>query len=186
MTPTRTAVLILALAALAGPALAQPAPTTQSLGQTRGLAPSNSGAAATLPNTFDTPVTVRSAPALPPAPAGAVTGVQMAEEALRAIIGQIQVGDLDESLFTPTLAGRLNGQMATFTPMIQGYGELQTIEAQGAQSGQGQFLVIFAETATQWRIGLNEDGLITALQFREAPAESSEPPAPTLEPSGAQ
>lgn len=189
MSPTRIPVLVLALTALAAPALAQPAPAAQSLGQTRGLAPSNSGAAATLPNTFDSPAASRPAPApaLPPAPGTPTAEAQVAEEALRAIIGQIQAGDLDESLFTPTLAARLNGEMATFTPMIQGYGALQTIEAQGAQGGQGQFLVIFDEAATQWRIGLDEEGLIAALLFREAPAESSEPtPSQPRAPATAQ
>lgn len=179
---TRTAALILALATLAGPVFAQPA-----LAQSRDLAPSTGGAAATLPNTFDSPAAPRAAPALPPPPGTPTAEAQVAEEALRAIIGQIRAGDLDESLFTPTLARRLNGEMAAFTPMVRGFGELQTIEAQGAQGGQGQFLVLFENAATQWRIGLDADGLITGLLFRETPAESSEPtPAPAPGASGAQ
>ncbi len=176
MTLTRTAAVLLVLGALfAGPVLAQTVPPAQ----TRGLAPS-SGAAATLPNTFDMPAP-RTAPApapLPTTPGGQVTEAEMAEGALRAIITQFQAGDLDESLFTPDLATRLNGQMAAFGPMIRGYGALQSIEAQGAQAGVGQFLVTFDNAATQWRIGLEDGGLVAALLFRETPPESSDPATP--------
>lgn len=181
MIPIRTTILAFALTALAVPALAQTLPPAQS----RGLAPPSGGAAATLPNTFDTPGPARAAP-LPPPPGAPTAEAQVAEEALRAIIGQIQAGDLDESLFTPTLARRLNGEMAAFTPLVQGFGDLQTIEAQGAQGGQGQFLVIFENAATQWRIGLDDEGLIAALLFRESPAESSDPTPPAPASPGAQ
>ncbi len=169
MTVTRTALLAVTIAALsAGASLAQTVPPAQ----TRNLAPS-SGAAATLPNTFDNPAPPRAAAPLA-ATANQVTEVEMAEAALRAIIGQFQTGDLDESLFTPDLATRLNGELATFSPLVQGYGALESIEAQGAQEGVGQFLVTFDNAATQWRIGLEEGGLVAALLFRETPPESSD------------
>ena len=180
MTVNRIVALVLAIGTLAsGPVLAQTAPQAP----VRGLAPS-SGAAATLPNTFDGPATTRPiGSTLPTAPTGQVTEEQMAEAALRSIIVQIQTGDLDESLFTPTLATRLNGDLATFTPLVQGFGDLVTIEAQAAQGGMGQFLVTFENAATQWRIGLEEGGLVAALLFREAPAESSDP-GPAAAPTG--
>lgn len=182
MSPTHITVVVLALATLAAPALAQTLPPAPS----RSLTPPTGGAAGTLPNTFDSPGAAPAAPVLPPAPGAPTAEARVAEEALRAIIGQIQAGDLDESLFTPTLARRLNGEMAAFTPLVQGFGELQTIEAQGAQGGQGQFLVIFENAATQWRIGLDAQGLIAALLFRETPAESSEPTPPAPVSPGAR
>ncbi|MES2859903.1 MAG: hypothetical protein V4701_00425 [Pseudomonadota bacterium] len=170
MTLTRTAAIVLAVALSAGPALAQTVPPAQ----TRGLAPSG-GAAATLPNTFDGPVASRAAIPAPTTTPPQVTEADMAVGALRLIIDQIRAGDLDESLFTPSLAIRLNGQLATYTPMLQAYGEVQSIEAQGAQGGVGQFLVTFDNAATQWRIGLEDGGRVAALLFRETPPESSEP-----------
>ncbi len=173
MTLTRTTAFALVLVLSAGSALAQTVPPPQN----RGLAPS-SGAAATLPNTFDRPSpSAAAAVPLPAAPGGQVTEVQMAEAALEAIITQIQAGDIDERLFTPTLATRLNGELAGYKTRVEAFGVLQSIEAQGAQGGVGQFLVTFDNAATQWRIGLEEGGLVAALLFREAPAESSETPA---------
>jgi hypothetical protein len=174
--PFQTPLLAAALAVIsAAPVLAQTAPAPQS----RSLAPSG-GAAAVLPNTFDRPATSPVAPApLPETPGGQVTEVEMAEAALRAIIGQLQAGDIDEALFTPDLAARLNQQLPTFTPLIQGYGALQVIEPQAATGGVGEFLVLFENAATQWRIGLEDGGLVAALLFREAPPESSEPETPS-------
>lgn len=164
--------LVLALAALAGPVLAQATPQAQ-------LAP-RGGAAATLPNTFDSRTAPAPAPvARPPAaPAGQVSDAQMAEGALRAVIEQFRAADIDERLFTPGVAAQLNGQLTTYARLIRGYGAVQSIEAQGAANGVGQFLVIFENAATQWQVGLEEGGLVAALRFREVPAESSDPSAP--------
>ena len=167
---TRAAVLAaLSLSALAGPVLAQTVPP----GQSRSLAPS-SGAAATLPNSFDSP-----APApLPVSTAAAPSEVVVAEAALRVVIEQLRAGTLDARMYTPDLATRLEGQLPNLGPMLNGYGELLTIEAQGTRDGAGQFLVTFDETVTQWIIGLDANGLIAALLFRPAPPESSQPPTP--------
>ena len=158
--------MALSVLTCAGPSLAQSLPSMQN----RSLAPS-SGAAATLPNSFDAPARA-PAPATPPAPP---TEVAVAEAALRVVIEQLRAGTLDATLYTPGLATRLQGQLATITPMLNGYGALLEIEAQGTREGTGQFLVTFDEAATQWVIGLDEDGLIAALLFRPAPPESSEP-----------
>lgn len=165
----RTTALALVLASLAAaPALAQ----------TARPAPAQSEAAATLPNTFDAPPRA-SAPASPaPQPAtdaSRVSEIQLAAAALESVIGQFKAGDIDETLFTPEVAGRLNSQLSTYRTMIDGFGPLQSIEPQGVSDGLGQFLIIFDNAATQWQIGLNEDGQIAALRFREAPPESSEP-----------
>lgn len=165
--------MALSVLTCAGPSLAQSLPSTQS----RSLVPS-SGAAATLPNSFDAPVRA-PAPARAPSPATTPTPpteVAVAEAALRVVIEQLRAGTINATLYTPGLAARLQGQLATITPMLNGYGDLLTIEAQGAREGAGQFLVTFDEAATQWVIGLDEDGLIAALLFRPAPPESSEPP----------
>lgn len=179
MTSIKTAAFLpimgaLCIAAVAGPALAQTTPSTQALNQSRSLAPS-SGAAATLPNTFDRP-TAAPAAAAPVAPA--ISNTQMAEGALRAVIDQFRAADIDERLFTPGVASQLNGQLAEYARRIQGYGEVESIEAQGADGGAGQFLVVFENAATQWQLGLDDAGLIAAVRFREAPPESSEPVAP--------
>ncbi|ADK99358.1 hypothetical protein Bresu_0043 [Brevundimonas subvibrioides ATCC 15264] len=158
----------------AGPTLAQSLPSTQS----RSLAPSG-GAAATLPNSFDAPARAPTpAPATAPTPPTAPTEVAVAEAALRVVIEQLRAGTIDARLYTPGLAARLRGQLPTITPMLNGYGDLLTIEAQGTRDGAGQFLVTFDEAATQWVIGLDEEGLIAALLFRPAPPESSEPATP--------
>ena len=167
--PIKIPVLVLALAALAGPALAQATPPAQ-------LAP-RGGAAATLPNTFDSPTAPRPAPPPPAAPGGQVSDAQMAEAALRSVIVQLKAGDIQEAMFTPDLGQRLNSQLATFAPLVQGFGELQTIEASGVDDGVAQYLVTFDNAATQWLIGLEEGGLIAALLFRPAPPESSSPDA---------
>jgi len=169
----RPLALVLALSALAGPTLAQS--TTQNLNQSRSLAPS-AGAAATIPNTFDAPVATM--PADPPPAAPQVTDSQMAEAALRAVIEQFRAADIDERLFTAGVATQLNGQLADYSRLIRGYGAVQSIEAQGATNGVGQFLVIFDNAATQWQVGLEDGGLVAALRFREAPPESSEPASP--------
>ncbi|MGV3579579.1 hypothetical protein [Brevundimonas sp.] len=183
MTSIKTTALALALIAVSGPALAQTA--TQTLNQTRSLAPpanAPTGPAATLPNTFDAPAAATPAqpprPAPAPAPTTQVTDAEMAEGALRAVIEQFRSADINEALFTPGVATQLNGQLAEYSRLIRSYGAVQSIEPQGATSGVGRFLVIFENAATQWQVGLEEGGLVAALRFREAPPESSEPTAP--------
>ena len=175
MTSIKTLAAALLVAAFAGPVLAQATPSTQALNQSRSFAPS-SGAAATLPNTFDAPVAATPAPA--PAAAPAVSNTQMAEETLRAVIEQFRAADIDERLFTPGVATRLNGQLTDYSQRIRDYGAVQTIEAQGAADDAGQFLVTFENAVTQWQVGLDDTGLIAAVRFREAPPESSEPVSP--------
>lgn len=182
MTSIKTTALALTFMALSGPVLAQTA--AQDLNRSRSLAPpanAPAGAAATLPNTFDSPAA--PAPATPPRPAapattGQVTDFQMAEGALRTIIEQFRAADIDEALFTPDVATQLNGQLADYSRVIRGYGAVESIETQGATNGVGQFLVTFENAATQWQVGLEEGGLVAAVRFREAPPESSEPTAP--------
>lgn len=171
MTASTRAVLLLAASAfvLAAPASGQSVPSSQ----TRSLAPSG-GAAASLPNSFDAPAPAASAAPSMSAEATA-TAIADAEAALRIVIEQLKAGEIEPSLYTPGLAARLRAQLATIRPMLASYGALLTIEAQGTRDGSAQFLVTFEEAATQWMIGLDDAGLIAAVLFRPAPAESSEP-----------
>jgi len=174
MPPPRAAIVFAALAlSVAPPALAQ----TTGLAQSRSLAPSG-GAAATLPNTFDAPAAPPAGMIPPAAPRGQVTEAQMAEAALRTVITQMQAGEIDLALFTPDLGRQFQSRMTTFAPLVEGFGELVTIEAQGATAdGGGQFLVTFDKAATQWLIGLEDGGLIAALLFRPAPTVPAATPA---------
>jgi hypothetical protein len=174
-------VLCSAFAMVGAPAMAQtrgqPSPSTRS------LAP---GAAATLPNTFDSPVT-RTAPLAAPVAmptAGQVTEADMAEGALRAVIADLAGGRFDPELFTEELGSQIRSQLPTLRPVVQGFGAIGPIDAQGVANGTNQFLVTFENAVTQWVIGLNEDGRISALLFRPAPPVSSEPdetPTPDTE-----
>jgi hypothetical protein len=171
----RTLAFAAAFVTLAAPVLAQSTGTLDPA--RRSLAPTGApAAAATLPNTFDGPAT--AAVVAPPvaAPSQAeVTRADMAEGVLRVVIADLAQGELDAELFTTDLANRLRPQLATLRPVVQGFGALETIEPQGLNNGASQFLVTFANAATQWVIGLNDEGRVSALLFRPAPAESSEP-----------
>jgi hypothetical protein len=187
---TRSFALAAFLAVIAAPAVAQTAgPPVPNAGQTRSLAPSTSPtAAATLPNTFDEPTAAPAAfgrPVATPSQAD-VTDADVAEGVLRVVIADLAEGELDAALFTPDLAGRLRPQLPTLRPIVQGFGALELIESQGLTNGAAQFLVTFENAATQWVVGLNDEGLVSALLFRPAPPASSEPddepeaePAPT-------
>ena len=91
-----------------------------------------------------------------------------AEPTLRTLITSAQAGAMDYSVMTEDLASKVREQEAQVTPLIQGFGELQTIEFVGSQDGADLFAVNFAEAATQWVIGFNDDGKVAALLFRPA------------------
>jgi hypothetical protein len=182
----RSAAFAALLVTAATPGLAQTAGQAVPVGETRSLAPAASPtAAATIPNTFDTPVRpVTLAPAASAAgpTQDEVTQADMAEGALRVVIADLAEGEIDAELFTTDLANRLRPQLPTLRPIVQGFGALELIEPQGLSNGTNQFLVTFENAATQWIVGLNDEGRVAALLFRPAPAVSSEPepsePAP--------
>ena len=179
----RHCLLATSLLALSAPVLAQTAsPVPAPSPQTRSLAPASTPApvaAATLPNSFDSPVTRTAPPSAPIAmpSAGQVTEADVAEGLLRAVIADLAAGRIEADLFTPDLAGRLTPQLPQLQPVVRGFGALGPIEAQGVTDGANQFLVTFDNAVTQWVIGLNEEGRISALLFRPAPPVSSEPDA---------
>ena len=129
-------------------------------------------AAATVPNSFDGPARPQAvAPAPTPAPAAEVSSTPAnagSEATVRAIIAGAQAGTIDYSQMTDDLAGKVREQEATVVPLIQGFGQLVSVDFVGSQSGVDVFSVTFANAATQWLIGHNEAGQVSALLFRPA------------------
>lgn len=160
---------------IAGPAVAQTAPAREPA-RPVSTTVRPAGAAATLPNAFEG--AEAAGPARLPAPAPATAPAQVAEATLRTVIGQFAAGDIDEALFTADVANRLNANITQYRTLIRGFGAVESVEAQAAADGVGEFVVIFENAATQWQVGLDDEGRIAALRFRESPPESSEPPAP--------
>ncbi len=128
-------------------------------------------AAGSVPNTFDRPA--QGAPRATPRPAPAAPATTpinpKAEETLRAIIASAQTGAMDYSTMTDNLAGQVRQQEAQVLPLIRGFGALQAVDFVGSQDGADLFAVVFANAATQWIIGFDDDGKVAALLFRPAP-----------------
>ncbi|MDP2117740.1 MAG: hypothetical protein Q8J71_10120 [Brevundimonas sp.] len=122
-------------------------------------------AAGTVPNTFDAPPPAAARPAAPaiPAPANA-----RSEEVLREIIAGAQAGTIDYGLMTDDLAGKMREQEAAIRPLIESFGPVQAVDFVGARDGADLFAVIFANAATEWVIGFNDEDKVAALLFRPA------------------
>lgn len=164
--------ILFATAALAAPlaALAQTAPTP-----TNSLAPSGPAAAARLPNTFDRPQAVPTAPAARTAGSAAAAAtpsdpakIAAAEAMLRTTIAAMQAGAPNYGDMTESLAGKVREQSAAITPLIQSFGKMQSLAHVGAENGAELFLVGFDNQITQWIIAQNGEGKIVALLFRPA------------------
>jgi len=126
-------------------------------------------AAGSVPDPFAQPGQTRqAAPAAPAAPPAAEPLNAASEDTLRAIIASARAGEMDYSLMTEDLAGKVREQEAQVTPLIQGFGDLRAIDFVGSQNGADLFEVAFANAATQWIIGFNEDGKVAILLFRPA------------------
>jgi hypothetical protein len=125
-------------------------------------------AAASMPNSFDSPV--RVAQTAPPAAVSAAPAPAhpRAEAVLRDIIAGAQAGTIDYALMSDDLAARVREQEATIQPLIAGFGLVQAVDFVGSQNGADLFAVIFANAATDWVIGFNEAGKVAALLFRPA------------------
>ncbi|WP_372707054.1 hypothetical protein [Brevundimonas sp.] len=149
------------------------------------LAPSAASAqaaAATLPNAFDRPTAgvASAAPAATPAlaPAAAVTPANAkAEDTLRTLIAGSQSGAMDYALMTEDLAAMMREQEGQITPLLTSLGAVQAVDFLDSQNGVDLFAVTFATAATQWMIGFEPGGKVTALRFRPAPTEPATPPA---------
>lgn len=128
-------------------------------------------AAGAVPNTFDNPTARAQAArpaAVPAAPAASEPANPASEEILRTIIAGAQAGAMDYSLMTDDLAAKVRAQEATVLPIIEGFGPLVTVGFVGSQDRNDLFSVTFANAATQWVIGVNDDGKVAALLFRPA------------------
>lgn len=131
-------------------------------------------AAGALPNTFDDPtaraqaVTSPPAAARPAAPVAPEPAHPASEEILRTIIAGAQAGTIDYALMTDDLAAKVREQEATVLPIIEGFGPLVTVGFVGSRDRNDLFSVTFANAATQWVIGVNDDGKVAALLFRPA------------------
>lgn len=135
-------------------------------------APAPSGAAATLPNTFDQPAGRMAAPPAPAADAATPSDpakVTAAEAMLKKTIAAMQTGTPNYADMTSDLAEKVRAQAGNVLPLFQQLGALQTVSHVGAQDGAELFSVIFASAPTQWIIALNPEGKIVALLFRPAP-----------------
>lgn len=178
------AVSAVVLAMMAAPAaLAQslpPAGTPERPSPVRPSAPSATAptAAATLPNTFDQGAPKPAAPSRGPQAASSGTEaaaevadpakVAAAETMLKRTVAAMQTGTPNYSDMSPDLGAKVRAQATTVTPVVQGFGALQSVKHVGHQNGAELFDVIFAQQATQWVIGLGEDGKIVVLLFRPA------------------
>ena len=92
-----------------------------------------------------------------------------AEEAmLRTTIAAMQAGAPNYDDMGPQLAEAVRAGEASITPMIQGFGALQSIEHQGVVQGAQHYRVTFENAASDWFIALGDDGKIAGLVFRPA------------------
>ena len=131
-------------------------------------------AAGALPNTFDDPAARARAATPAPAPAAPAATLSpdpanaASEDILRTLIASAQAGTLDYSLMTDDLAAKVREQEATVTPVIESFGGLVAVQFVGSQDRNDLFSVTFANAATEWVIGVNDDGKVAALLFRPA------------------
>ncbi len=135
-----------------------------------------SQAAATLPNAFGPPAASAVAPVRPAASATAQAATPAdpaaaaaAEAKLKATIAAIQNGAPNYDDMSTDLAAKVREQAANITPLVSSFGTLQSVTHVGRENGAELFMVTFDKQATQWILGLAEDGKITALLFRPAP-----------------
>ncbi len=130
-------------------------------------------AAGSVPNTFDDPAArTQAATPAPAAPPQAALSSEPAnaesEEVLRAVIGEMQAGTIDYDRMTDTLAAGVREQESVVTPLVEGFGALVAVSFAGSREDIDVFNVTFANAATQWLIGINPEGKISALLFRPA------------------
>ena len=138
-------------------------------------------AAATLPNSFDQKTEgpapgsassrgpqVASSEPEPAAQPSDPAKVAAAETMLKRTISAMQAGTPNYADMSPDLGGKVRAQATTVTPVVQGFGALQSVKHVGHQSGAELFDVVFAQQATQWVIGQADDGKIVVLLFRPA------------------
>lgn len=90
------------------------------------------------------------------------------ETMLRTAIAAMQAGAPNYDDMAAELADAVRAGEASITPMIQGFGALQTLEHQGEVQGAQHYRAVFENAATDWFIALGDDGKIAGLVFRPA------------------
>ena len=100
--------------------------------------------------------------------AHAAAEVSAEETMLRTTIAALQAGTPNYDDMGPELAEAVRAGEASITPMIRGFGALQTLEHQGEVQGAQHYRAVFENAATDWFIALNDDGKIAGLVFRPA------------------
>lgn len=100
--------------------------------------------------------------------AHAQTEVSAEETMLRTTIAAMQAGTPNYDDMVAELADAVRAGEGSITPMIQGYGALQTLEHQGEVQGAQHYRATFDNAATDWFIALGDDGKIAGLLFRPA------------------
>ena len=128
-------------------------------------------AAGALPNTFDDPAARAQAATPAPAPATPMASEPasaQSEDLLRTLIASAQAGAMDYALMTDDLAGKVRAQEAAIKPVIDGFGALVAVDFVSSRERNDLFSVTFANAATEWVIGVNDDGKVAALLFRPA------------------
>ena len=128
-------------------------------------------AAGALPNTFDDPPARAQAATPAPAPAAPMASEPasaQSEDLLRTLIASAQAGAMDYAVMTDDLAAKVREQEAAVLPIIESFGALVSVNFMGSQDRNDLFSVTFANAATEWVIGVNDDGKVAALLFRPA------------------
>ena len=144
------------------------------MAQTPATAPASGGsAAATLPNSFDRPTRAPAAAPQATPPASDPAKVAAAEAMLKTTIAAMQAGTPNYGDMSPTLAEKVREVAPQITPIIQGFGAVQSLTHVGVEDGAELFVVVFAQLPTQWIIALDDTGKMRALLFRPVP-----PPVP--------
>ena len=90
------------------------------------------------------------------------------ETMLRTTIAAMQAGPPNYDDMATELADAVRAGEASITPMIQGFGALQTLEHQGEVQGAQHYRATFENAETDWFIALGDDGKIAGLVFRPA------------------
>ncbi|WP_292054284.1 MULTISPECIES: hypothetical protein, partial [unclassified Brevundimonas] len=113
------------------------------------------------------------APAQAPAtaPAGAPASapdIARAEEALRDVISALRTGQIDYIMFSDDLAEKIRPQASQIGSLLSQFGNLKSITHKAQPDGVDLFRVEFANQATEWVIGFDNEDQIAALLFRPA------------------
>lgn len=125
-------------------------------------------AAGAVPNPFDRPAGAMAAQPAPPPAEMPTPANARSETVLREIIAGARAGTIDYALMTEDLAGKMREQEAAIRPLIEGFGLVQAVDFVGNQGEADRFLVVFANAATEWVIGFDDEDKVAALLFRPA------------------